>query len=235
MKKNFIAPKHHTTHRLLSIGCTTACAAALALSLAQSAQAARIVVPDLPPGLDVEAGNHPFRLGKAEGTQNYVCLPAGADASGNPAFAWTLFTPEATLFNDDADDPKQRITHFFSPNPYEDNTNPFTEFHPIRATWQDSKDTSTVWARTFLKSDSAIVTQGAVPWLKLTVVGFQNGPTGGDALAATTFIQRVNTVGGVAPPADTCDSLQEVGSLAFSPYSADYIFYTDEQGGAKTN
>jgi hypothetical protein len=47
-------------------------------------------------------------------------------------------------------------------------------------------------------------------------------------LARTTFIQRVNTVGGDAPPADTCDSLAEVGSVAFRPYSADYIFYTDQ-------
>jgi hypothetical protein len=44
----------------------------------------------------------------------------------------------------------------------------------------------------------------------------------------TTFIQRVNTVGGAAPRADTCDSPEEVGSLAFRPYSADYIFYTDQ-------
>jgi hypothetical protein len=47
-------------------------------------------------------------------------------------------------------------------------------------------------------------------------------------LAKTSFVQRVNTVGGVPPPADTCDSLQEVGRQAFVDYTADYIFYTDQ-------
>jgi hypothetical protein len=219
---------HHTTRGLLAIACSTTFAAALTVALAQSAHAAPIIVPDVPDGLKVDAPNHPFRLGKAKGTQNYVCLPAGVDAAGNPAFAWKLFTPEATLFNDDPSDPKQLITHFFSPNPDETNANPFTDFHPVRAAWQDSKDTSTVWARTFKASDSAVVTKGAIPWLKLTVVGFRHGPTGGDALTGTTFIQRVNITGGVAPPDDTCDSPEEVGSQAFSDYTADYIFYTDQ-------
>jgi hypothetical protein len=50
--------------------------------------------------------------------------------------AWTLFTPQATLFRGRG---RQVQTHFFSPNPVESGT--------VRATWQDSKDTSTVWGR----------------------------------------------------------------------------------------
>ena len=50
--------------------------------------------------------------------------------------AWTVFTPEATLFSDQRE---QLTTHFFSPNP--------AEGFIVRATWQDSHDTSTVWAR----------------------------------------------------------------------------------------
>lgn len=61
------------------------------------------------------------------GTQNYVCLPAGS------GFAWTLFTPQATLFN--AAD-KEITTHFFGPNPDENGT--------VRAAWQHSRDTGTV-------------------------------------------------------------------------------------------
>jgi hypothetical protein len=38
----------------------------------------------------------------------------------------------------------------------------------------------------------------------------------------------VNTTGGAAPAPDTCDSMQEVGRQAFVPYTADYIFYTDQ-------
>jgi hypothetical protein len=47
--------------------------------------------------------------------------------------AWTLFTPQATLFNDQGE---QLISHFFSPNPFENGI--------VRATWEDSRGTSTV-------------------------------------------------------------------------------------------
>jgi hypothetical protein len=234
--KNCIAPKHYATHRTLPTVAAAALAVAFTAALAPSAHAAHIIVPpNLPPTLKVLPPNHPFLLGKAQGSQNYFCTTrvdaAGnpiLDAAGNPTFAWKLFTPEATLFSDDPVDPKQLIHHFFSPNPDEFNADPFTDGHPIRATWQSSRDTSTVWARTLVAGDAVVVDQSAIAWLKLTVVGTQPGPTGGDALTGTTFIQRVNIVGGIAPPADTCDSLQEVGHQAFSDYTADYIFYTDQ-------
>ena len=203
--------------------------AALVVSTAP-ALARPIAVPaNLPPSLRVLPPDHPFLIGQATGTQNYICLPAVFDGAGNPtAFAWKLFTPEATLFNEDADDPKQLITHFFSPNPDELNTDPLTDFHPIRATWQSSRDSSSVWARTLVAGDSVVVDDSAVAWLKLTAVGHREGPAGGDLLNAVTFVQRVNTTGGIAPPAETCDSLKKVGTQAFRPYTADYIFYTDQ-------
>jgi hypothetical protein len=58
----------------------------------------------------------------------------------------------------------------------------------------------------------------------LDKAGVQAGPTG-DRLTKTTHIQRVNTVGGVAPPASTCSALADVGKKAFVPYSADYFLY----------
>ena len=235
--KNRTAPKQYVMHRTLPTVAATALAVALTAALAQSAHAATTIVvpPNLPQSLRVDPPNHPFLLGKAKGTQNYTCATrvdaAGnlvLDAAGNPTFAWKLYTPEATLFRDDQADPKQIITHFFSPNPDELNADPLTDGHPIRATWQSSQDTSAVWARTFVAGDAVIVDPSAVAWLKLTAVGVENGPNGGDILAKTTFVQRVNTVGGNPPPADTCDSIQEVGHQAFRPYTADYIFYTDE-------
>src|SRR6516162_2349815 len=234
--ENFNTPEHRITRRILPIACATALAAVFTVSASHPARAAQIIVPpNLPASLRVDPPNHPFLLGKAKGTQNYTCTTrvdaAGnpvLDAAGNPTFAWKLYTPEATLFRDDPTDPKQLITHFFSPNPDEFNADPLTDGHPIRATWQDSNDTSTVWARTVVPGDSVTVTPGAIAWPKLTGVGVQFGPTGGGALTQTTFVQRVNTVGGAAPPADTCDSLQEVGKQAFRPYTADYIFYTKQ-------
>ena len=124
------------------------------------------------------------------------------------------------------DNYKQVITHFFSPNPFEVNTNPgVVAADMIRATWQDSRDTSTVWAKTNQSSsDSAFVEPGAIAWLLLEVVGAQDGPTGGDKLTATTFIQRLNTSGGVAPSTG-CTLSTDVGAEAFVPYTADYFFY----------
>ena len=224
--KSFNHAKHRATRHIVHVACAAALAAAVSVSTASPAHAHPIVVPALPQSLEVLPPNRPFLLGRAEGTQNYVCLPVGVDGAGMPTFGWKLFTPEATLFNGDTT--KQVITHFFSPNPDEVNTDALTGFHPIRAAWQSSKDTSTVWARTLVASDAVIVTQGAIPWLKLTVVGSQNGGSREAMLMVTTFIQRVNTTGGVAPAADTCDSTQEVGRQAYVPYTADYIFYTDQ-------
>lgn len=51
-----------------------------------------------------------------------------------------------------------------------------------------------------------------------------DAPTGGATLARTTFIQRVNTFGGLAPSTG-CDVPNELGKKAFIPYPADYVFY----------
>jgi hypothetical protein len=218
------------TRRILPAARAAALAATLAAALPQAAFAARIDVPAMPPNLVVPDGHHPFLVGHATGTQNYVCLPSASSSTG---VAYTLFTPEATLFNDDS---KELITHFFSPNPFEQNGNPrLVANGPIRATWQGT-DTSSVWAQVkkdeFGKdessTDKAFVKTGAVAWLKLTTVGVQDGPTGGDRLSHTTFIQRLNTSGGVAP-ATGCASTLDLGNQAFVPYTADYFFYTDQE------
>ena len=76
-----------------------------------------------------------------------------------------------------------------------------------------------------LRQSRRVVT-GYVAWLKVTAVATDEGPTGGDTLTRTTFIQRLNTSGGLAPPAG-CSSAADVGTEAFIPYTADYFFYTD--------
>ncbi len=210
--------------------CSTALAVSFTVSLPQPAHAKQVTPPPVPDNIEVPAGNTAFLVGHATGTQNYVCLPCPnptcPDASAGSAYV--LFTPEATLFDDHG---KQIITHFFSPNLAP--TDPDEIKGTIRATWQDS-DTSTVWAKATASathgSDPGFVAEGAVAWLKLMVVGAQDGPRGGDTLSDTTFIQRVNTTGGLAPteaPAD-CTSLTDVGKEAFVPYTADYFFYSGD-------
>ncbi len=179
-----------------------------------------ITPPTLPEGLaPVPAGNKLFLGTHAVGTQNYVCRPSGAGV------AYVLFTPEATLFSEDGG---QVITHNFSPNPFEPNTDSkVVTDGTIRATWQ-YRDTSVVWAKLHPSgpdgSGAVIVDKTAIAWLLLDGVGSQNGPTGGDKLTGTTFVQRLNTTGGLAPSTG-CSSLTDVGNQAFVPYTADYFFY----------
>jgi hypothetical protein len=208
--KNCNAPENQVTRRILPIACAAALAVAFTGSLSHSAHANKEAVapPPVPANIQVPAGNKAFLQGHAVGTQDYLCLPS---ASG---YAWTLFGPQATLFNDHD---KQVITHFLSPNPLEGGT--------PRATWQHSEDTSTVWGQAIAtSSDPAFVAPGAIPWLLLQVVGAEDGPTGGHKLTATTFIQRLNTSGGVAPSTG-CSQSTDVGKRAFVPYTADYFFY----------
>jgi hypothetical protein len=50
-----------------------------------------------------------------------------------------------------------------------------------------------------------------------------NPATGAGAMTGVTYIQRLNTIGGVAP-ADTCDAAT-AGSKKLVKYQADYVFY----------
>jgi len=198
------------------------------------ANAETIQIGNVPDNIKVPAGNRAYLVGHAIGTQNYVCAPSASSSSG---VAYALFTPQATLFSDDL---RQLTTHFFSPSPTEINTNPaVVAVGPIRATWEHSRDTSKVWAKARpadpsipgdlgdFSTDPNFVASGAVAWVKLTATATENGPTGGDVLAKTTFVQRLNTAGGLAPSTG-CAALTDLGHQAFMPYTADYVFYTAE-------
>lgn len=216
--KHFQTPTpQSTSRRRLTTYLVALTGACLAL-LPQGLYAYDSLSSVIPADFNVPAGHKPFLWGRAVGTQNYICLPAESD------YAWVLFGPQATLFNDDK---TQIITHFLSPN-----LNPSPKPNPVekgmaRATWQDSQDTSTVWAKMIVSySAPDTVEPGAIPWLLLKVVGKDRGPTGGDRLTETTYIHRVYTSGGLAPTTG-CVQSSDVGTRALVPYKADYIFYKD--------
>jgi hypothetical protein len=213
--KNCDTKKKQTTQGIRLFACVAALGLTLALTLPLSVHADSVTPPPVPDNIQVQEGNEAFLVGHATGTQNYVCLPSPSIGK----VAWTLFTPQATLFDDEGE---QRITHFFAPNPSEGGT--------VRPTWEDSGDTSTIWGRANASSsDPNFVTPGAIPWLLIEVVGAQAGPTGGDSISGTSFIQRVNTVGGAAPSTG-CRRPTHIGKRAYVPYAADYVFYRKTTG-----
>ncbi|MBI4907822.1 MAG: DUF3455 domain-containing protein [Acidobacteria bacterium] len=202
---------------LLVLGC--------AFGTATNAEAQHVASPKTPILITPPEGNTAFLLGRATGTQGYVCLPASTGAS------WTVNSarPEATLFQTFFGKDVQIITHFLSPN-----TNPKDSVpRPLpfgNATWQSSFDSSKVWAQVLhgnaipAGSDPSCPNDGAIACLLLETVGTEQGPAGGKLLTQTTFIQRLNTKGGTAP-ADGCTSAADVGKQTLVPYTADYWFF----------
>jgi hypothetical protein len=191
-------------------------AGALALGLLASPAAAQPVpfgidVPPVPANIDVPEGHDVFLHGRAAGTQNYVCLPT---ATG---IRWQFIAPQATLYMSIGDLQQQITTHFLSSNPGENGT--------PRPTWLQSFDSSQVWGRAAASSiDPNYVAPNSIPWLLVQITGSTAGPTGGSLLTRTTYIQRLNTSGGVAP-AIGCSQPVEIGALALVPYTTDYFFY----------
>jgi hypothetical protein len=172
--------------------------------------AQQIPAPAVPDGLEVTGPFKPFLKAHAIGTQNYICAPA-ATASG---LDWLFIGPQATLFDADGE---QTFTHFHSKNPEKSNA--------IQATWQYSRDSSAVWATRHSGSiDPLYVAPNAIEWLLLDVSGTQFGPTGGDKLARTVYIQRVNTAGGVKPATAECTA-STLNARRLVSYEADYYFY----------
>jgi uncharacterized protein DUF3455 len=199
----------------------------LVCAFGSEAVAQRVTPPATSDTIKVQEGNSAFLFGHGVGTQGYICLPTSAGAS---TAAWNANNarPEATLFTTFFGQKIQIITHFLSPDT---NPNPDTAPNPLpfgSVTWQSSFDSSKVWAQKVnavpAGSEPSCPNSGAIACLLLQSIGSEDGPTGGKLLSQTTFIQRLNTKGGLAP-ADGCSTSTDVGKQALVPYSADYYFF----------
>jgi len=71
--------------------------------------------------------------------------------------------------------------------------------------------------------DFVTVDATAIPWLLLSAASTAAGPDG-DRLVATTYVQRIATTGGLAPPAADCNATT-AGTVAEVAYTADYHFW----------
>jgi len=114
---------------------------------------------------------------------------------GSGGFEWTLKAPEAVLTDGSG---KPAIKHFAGP------------------TWQ-ANDGSQVVGEIAARADAP--GGQAIPWLLLKAKSHE----GAGEFAAVTYIQRIDTKGGLAPTAG-CDAAH-VGQEQKVPYTAVYVFY----------
>jgi Protein of unknown function (DUF3455) len=111
---------------------------------------------------------------------------------------WRLLAPRATLTGDNG---MALGRHYAGP------------------TWEARDGSKVVGVR----ESGVSVDPTAVDWLRLKAASTTGGPDG-ERLTATTYIQRINTVGGRPPAAGECDP-DAVGEQREIPYLADYVFF----------
>jgi hypothetical protein len=169
---------------------------ALSVGLFAAAAAAR-PAPQTAPGdlLDPRTyapDSRLFLVVHAIGVQKYTCQANGT---------WVFTDPQAVL-NKTTGVAKPIGTHFLN-------------FATGRPVWRLKDGSSVEAARTQTASGGT----GNIAWLLLQAVDTTAG-TDGDRLTSTTWVQRLNTSGGVAP-AGTCTA----GDRTAVPYSTDYFFW----------
>jgi hypothetical protein len=179
-----------------AVGVSVAVATAT-LAMTQVAHAAPAPPPNVPPALVVPAGNKLFLVGHVidgAGVQIYKC----------DGTSWVFQAPRATLTGDNG---QLVATHFPGPSGATD------------PQWK-ATDGSQVAGSVLVREPNG-ATNIPQLLLKATPIG-ASGDEG--RLSATTYIQRLKTGGGVAPPATTCTAAT-AGTTEEVKYTADYLFY----------
>ena len=129
---------------------------------------------------------------------NAVGVQIQACTASGGSYRWSLVAPRADLFDRNG---KLLGTHFGGPS------------------WQ-GKDGSLVKAALERR---VTVDPTTIDWLRLRVTHEAAGAEG-DRLVGTTFIQRVQTTGGLAPAPETCTA-ETLGDVEEVPYTAVYVFW----------
>lgn len=190
-------------HYLAAILCTAACAkhgaGPEAKDTSQPVTAAALTAPAAPAEIAVPEGHKPTFMAKAKGVQVYECA-----AGEGGALAWKLHAPKADLLDDSG---AVIGSHFggvdkgMPPGPY----------------WE-AKDGSRVHAGKPANAPH----EGSIPLLRLEAVDV----SGTGVFAKVSFVQRLDTAGGVAPTgACTAGQTTEV------PYTATYYFFAPATQG----
>jgi Protein of unknown function (DUF3455) len=170
----------------------------LSLFFVQSAKAQSITAltpPVVPNNLNAPAGEIPVAKISAKGVQIYRCTVSATDAT---KYEWTLKAPEAELFDEQG---KYFGKHYAGP------------------TWEATDGSKVVGE---LKERANAPDGKGIAWLLLKA---KETTTGKGLLSNITSIQRVDTMGGFAPPADTCDQTRKDNHEARVDYTTIYYFY----------
>jgi len=157
--------------------------------------------PDVPLSLRVPDGNKVSFHAYATGVQIYR---ATASTNSPTGFVWTFAAPESVLH--DADGNVVGIHFAFA--------------GPTRPAWESESGSRVVGARTV---PPVTVNASAIPWLILSAVPANT--VGPGIFERTTYIQRVNTTGGLAPAA----APTALGQEARVAYTAEYYFFRATQ------
>jgi hypothetical protein len=172
---------------------------ALTTALSAAAALGALAAPAQLAAASPSAPDVPGNLVPPQGNKLFLT----ADAEGVQIYrcdattaTWTLVAPRADLF---------------APNGTALGT------HDAGPSWM-ARDGSLVTAS---RVDGVNMDPTAVDWLLLAKKTTAAGPDG-DRLAATTYIQRVDTTGGRAPAAGECDVTGEIAEI---PYTATYHFW----------
>jgi hypothetical protein len=179
-----------------------ACAGVLLLCAAVAAAASARPAPQTAPGDALDPRTYApesrlFLVLHATGVQKYTCQPDGA---------WLFTDPDANLYKK-VGAKKPDGAHFL-------------DFGTGRPVWR-FKDGSSVEAARYAGAPAGA---GNVPALLLQAVATTEGADG-ERLTRTTWVQRLNTSGGVAP-AGTCTP----GDRRAVAYTADYFFWRSHGG-----
>jgi hypothetical protein len=171
--------------------------AVLAVFAVVAAAASALPAPESAPGDALDPRTYApesvlFLVTHATGAQKYTCRADGT---------WLFAGPEAIL---------HQTTGAATPIGAH-----FLNFGTGRPVWQ-LQDGSSVEA---VRWASASAGAGNIAWLLLKAVATTAGADG-HRLTATTWVQRLNTSGGVAPDG-TCTP----GATIAVPYTADYFFW----------
>jgi hypothetical protein len=163
-------------------------------ALAACASTAPMATLPVPDALKPTAQERAAFVRHARGVQIYRC-----DAADGASAKWTFVAPEAQLFESAS---SQTVIGTHGAGPF----------------WQDGDGSRTV-GKVKARADAANAAAD-IPWLLLSTSA--EGPKG--RMSAVTSIQRVKTVGGVAPTSG-CSAAADVGKQARVPYLSDYVFF----------